>query len=124
MKTLNLVLTSALFASIALSGSVQAEQWDDALYNTIHPESADIFNVGDYQRSTDEGVFSLNDDHNSNSVWSYEFEQYVNPDDFQRSELASTSDVNRYMGNNPTATGSDTHEVFIYNETAGDFQLQ
>lgn len=124
MKTLKLVLTSALFASIAFSASVQAEQWDDALYNIIHPESADIFNVGEYKQAGEVGIFSLNDDYNPNSVWSYEFEEYVNPADYQRPELAGTDDVNKYMGNNPTAAGHNTREVFIYNETAGEYHLQ
>ena len=122
--TLKRVLSSALFASIAISGTVQAEQWDDALYNIIHPESADIFNVGDYKKSsTQEGIFSLNDDHNKDAVWSYEFEQYVDSADFERPALASTDDVNHYMGSNPTAAGS-THQVFFYNETAGEYHLQ
>jgi hypothetical protein len=126
MKTslIKSLLTSAFIASVAFTGAVQAEQWDDALYNIIHPESADILNVGDYRKSTEEGVFSLNDDFNTDSVWSYEFEQYVNPADFQRPALASTDDVNQYMGNHPTAAGDGTQEVFFYNETAGEYHLQ
>lgn len=131
MKTLKVsllktMLSSALFATVTFSGAVQAEQqWDDALYNIIHPESADIFNVGEYKKSTQqEGVFSLNDDHNKNSVWSYEFEQYINPAELQRAELASVNDANQYMGNHPTAAGGDTHQVFFYNELAGEYHLQ
>ncbi len=125
VSLLKTMLTSALFASAAFSASVQAEQqWDDALYNIIHPESADIFNVGEYKKSTQEGVFSLNDDYNKDAVWSYEFEQYVNPADLQRPVLASTDDVNQYMGSHPTAAGDGTHQVFFYNETAGEYHLQ
>jgi len=123
---LKTTLSSALFAAVTFSASVQAEQlWDDALYNIIHPESADIFNVGDYKKSTQqEGIFSLNDDHNSNSVWSYEFEQYINPADLQPAELVSVDDANQYMGNHPTAAGGDTRQVFFYNELAGEYHLQ
>ena len=124
MKTLKLALTSALFACFTFSASVQAEQWDDALYNIIHPESADIFTGNDYQPSTQEGVFSLNDDHNTTAVWSYEFEEYVNPADLQRDELAGVSNINQYMSDNPAAAGGNSHQVFFYNENAGDYHLE
>ncbi|MCW8931154.1 MAG: hypothetical protein OQL19_13045 [Gammaproteobacteria bacterium] len=122
--TLKRILTSALFASFAISGSVQADQWDNELYNIIHPESADIFNIGESKSSTEQGIVSLHDDHNKNSVWSYEFEQYVNPADFGASALTDAHDVNRYMGSNPTAAGGSTREVFIYNENGGEYHLQ
>jgi len=125
MKTLKTIITSALFASIAVAGIVQAEPMSEsALYDIIHPESADIFNVGDYRRSSDEGVVSLGDDHNKSAVWSVEFEQYVNPADLQKTEISSIDDVNQYLSKSPTAAGASQNEVFIYNETAGDYQLQ
>jgi hypothetical protein len=124
MKTLTTLLTSALLASTAFIGTAQAEvRSDNALYDIIHPESADIFNVGsDYQKSAPQGIVSLNDDHNANSVWSYEFEQYVNPADFQLSN--QITDVNQYLSDQPSASGSRGHEVFIYNEMAGEYHLQ
>ncbi len=125
MNTLKTILTSALFATAAFSATAQAEQqWDDALYNIIHPESADIFNVGDYKKSAEQSIFSLNDDYNKNSVWSYEFEQYVDPAEFRSNELASNGDVNQYMEQYPAAAGSQSQPVFIYNETAGEYHLQ
>ncbi|MCU7939310.1 MAG: hypothetical protein KZQ64_12465 [gamma proteobacterium symbiont of Bathyaustriella thionipta] len=125
MKTLKTVLTSALFTSVAIAGIAQAEPRSDVeLYNIIHPESADIFNVGEYRKSGTPGIISLHDDHNKTAVWSYEFEEYVNPADFEQPELSSVADVNQYMGSKPTASGSDQHEVFIYNEMAGEYHLQ
>ena len=125
MKTLTTLISSTLIASIAAIGIAQAEPMsENELYDVIHPESADIFNVGDYQRSSEATLVSLGDDHNSNSVWSYEFEEYINPVDLQRSEISSVDDVNQYMGSNPTASGSGQSEVFIYNETAGEYHLQ
>ncbi len=125
MKTLKTIITSALFASVAFSGLVQAEAMtENELYAVIHTESADIFTVGDYRKSIDEGVVSLGDDYNKNSVWSVEFEQYVNPQDFQPVELGSADDVNKYISDSPTAAGSSQKEVFIYNETAGEYHLQ
>ena len=103
MNTLKTLLTSTLFASISFMGSAQAEGLhDDALYNVIHPESADIFNVGDYQKSA----------------------QYVNPADHQQAKITGVADVNHYMGSNPTAAGKNSSEVFIYNEIAGEYHLQ
>lgn len=125
MKTLKTLLTSVLFTSVAMAGIAQAEpRSDNELYDIIHPESADIFNVGDYRTDSTVGIVSLSDDHNKNSVWSYEFEEYVNPVSFQRVELSSTDDINQYMGSEPTAAGSGRHEAFIYNETEGAYHLQ
>ncbi len=75
------------------------------------------------QSSTPEVILSYGDDANKNSVWSTEFEQYVNPGDFQQGEVASVEDVNRLMDDNPTAAGT-SRETFIYNELAGEYQLQ
>ncbi len=125
MNTLKTLISSTLLASVAIVGMAQAAPMsENELYDVIHPESADIFNVGDYRKSIDEGIVSLGDDHNKNSVWSVEFEQYVNPADYQRAEISSINDVNQYMGSNPTASGSGQREVFIYNETAGEYHLQ
>ena len=125
MKTLKTLINTTLIASIAAIGIAQAEPMsENELYNVIHPESADIFNVGDYQRSSESKIVSLGDDHNSDSVWSFEFKEYINPADLQRSEISSIDDVNQQLGKSPTASGSDQHEVFIYNDTAGEYHLQ
>ena len=125
MKTLKTLITAALLSSVATIGIVQAEPMsENELYNVIHTESADIFTAGDYRRSIDEGVVSWGDDYNKNSVWSVEFEEYINPSDLQRSEISSIDDVNQYLSSSPTAAGSSQSEVFIYNETAGEYHLQ
>ena len=125
MKTLKTIISSALLTSFAAVGIAQAAPMSESeLYDVIHTESADIFTVGDYRRSTDEGVVSLGDDYNKNSVWSVEFQEYINPGDLQKSEISSIDDVNQYLSKSPTAAGSSRSEVFIYDETAGDFQLQ
>ncbi|MCW8932377.1 MAG: hypothetical protein OQL19_19345 [Gammaproteobacteria bacterium] len=121
MKTLKILLTSALFASVAITGTVQA---DNSLSNLIYEESSNIYSQVDLQTSTQEGILSYSDDANSKAVWSTEFEQYVNPADFQQ-DIASTDDVNQYMDSNPTAAGrTKGREVFIYNETVGEYHLQ
>ncbi|MDX2503072.1 MAG: hypothetical protein QNL62_01145 [Gammaproteobacteria bacterium] len=121
MKTLTIALTSALFASVAITGTAQA---DNALSSLIYEESANIYTDVSYKESTAASIRSYGDDHNKNSVWSTEFEQYVNPHDFKQADIASTGDVNQYMGSNPTAAGKSSSNVFIYNETAGEYHLQ
>ena len=125
MKTLTTLISSTLFVSIAAVSIAQAEPMsENELYNVIHPESADIFNVGNYQHSAESELVSLGDAHNSDSVWSYEYEEYINPADLQRSEISSVDGINQRLGRNPTASGSGQREVFIYNETAGEYHLQ
>jgi len=118
MKTL---LTSALLASVVITGTAQA---DNSLSNLIYEESSNIYSEVNHQSSTPVGVLSYGDDANSGSVWSTEYEQYVNPADFKPAEIASVGDVNQYLGSNPTAAGKSNGNVFIYNETAGEYHLQ
>lgn len=126
MKTLKHLITATLFTSIAGISAAQADvHSDNELYNIIHPESADIFNVGKSNNPTHAGIVSLNDDYNKDAVWSFEFEQYVNPEDFQKNTMASVDDVNSHMGSNPTASaGMKGREVFVFNETAQEYHLQ
>ena len=121
MKTLKLVLTSALLGSIAITGVAQA---DNSLSNLIYDESSNIFADVSYKESTAVGILSYGDDSNKSSVWSTEYEQYVNPGNFEQKEIANIEDVNQYMGRNPTAAGTGSDSVFIYNETAGEYHLQ
>ena len=118
MKTL---LTSAILASVVMTGTAQA---DNSLSSLIYEETANIYADVSYEKSTAASIRSYGDDHNQNSVWSYEYEQYVNPADFKQAEVASIGDVNQYLGSNPTAAGKSSGNVFIYNETAGEYHLQ
>ncbi len=120
MKTLKTLLTSALFASVAITGTVQA---DNSLSSLIYEESSNIYSEATHQNSTQEGIVSYSDDANSKAVWSAEFEEYVNPADF-KPDVANIGDVNQYMESNPTAAGKSSSNVFIYNETAGEYHLQ
>ena len=121
MKTLKTLFTSALFASVAATGIAQA---DNSLSNLTYEDSSNIFTDVSYKKSTAASIRSYGDDHNQNSVWSFEYEQYVNPGDFTPAEVASIGDLNQYMGSNPTAAGQSSGRVFIYNETAGEYHLQ
>ena len=121
MKTLKTLLTSALFASVAITGSAQA---DNSLSNLIYEESSNIYSEVNHQSSTQVGTLSYGDNSNSGSVWSSEYEQYVNPADFKQADIASIGGVNQHLGRNPTAAGKNSSNVFIYNETAGEYHLQ
>ena len=122
MKTLNKILTTALFASITFAGTAQA---DNSLSSLIYEESSNIYSEVNHQSSTPTGIISYSDDANKNSVWSSEYEQYVNPTDFQQANIANVSDVNEYMGSNPAAAKRmNGRETFTYNEIAGEYHLQ
>lgn len=116
MKTFTTIFAAAAIATIGISGAVQA----DELMDIIHPESADLFDHSDgYTSSEQTGIVSLNDN-SGERVWSFEYEQYVNPEDFRKTDYA---DINQYMEDNPTAAGSRSESVFKWNETAGEYQL-
>ncbi|MCW8932379.1 MAG: hypothetical protein OQL19_19355 [Gammaproteobacteria bacterium] len=121
MKTLKTLLTSALFASVAITGTVQA---DNPLSGLTYEDSHNMFNTPSLQTSTQVEILSYGDNANKNSVWSTEYEQHVDPSDFIQ-DVVSIDNVNQYMDSNPTAAGKmKGRETFIYNETAGEYHLQ
>ncbi len=119
MKILTTLLTATLFASAAITA-----QADNPISNLTYVEASNMFAEVSIQNSTPEVILSYGDDANKSSVWSFEYEQYVDPADFKRADIASMKDVNQLMGDNPTAAGTSNHEVFIFNELAGEYQLQ
>ena len=124
MNTLKTLLTTTLLASAAFSATVQANN-SNALSSFIYEESANIFSEVSYQSSTPTEIISYSDDANKTAVWSSEYEQYVNPADFKAADMMNIETVNRYMGSHPTAAGRvQDNEVFVYNETAGEYHLQ
>ncbi len=118
MKTLTTLFASAVIASVSLAGTVQADQ----LMDTIHPESADLFDHStSISASNQNEIVNLNEGSADGSqVWSYEYEQYVNPADFAKPDYA---DINKFMEDNPTAAGRRNDEVFKWNELDGDYHL-
>jgi len=68
MKTL---LTSAILASAVITGTTQA---DNSLSSLIYKETANIYTDVSYEKSSAASIRSYGDDHNQNSVWSYEYE--------------------------------------------------
>ena len=121
MKTLKTLLTATLFASVAITATVQA---DNSLSSLIYEESSNIYGEVSHQNSTQTDILSYGDNSNQTSVWSTEYEQYVNPADFQQADIASVGDINQHMSSNPAAAGQSSGSVFIYNEIAGEYHLQ
>ena len=116
MNSLKTIFATALIASVSFAGMAQADQ----LMDTIHPESADLFDHStSINATTQTDIVNLNDGQ-GDQVWSYEYEQYVNPSDFSK---AGYADINEYMEANPTAAGGNDSEVFKWNATAGEYQL-
>ena len=121
MKTLKTLFIATLFTSAAISGIAHA---DNPISSLTYEESSNMFSSVEYQDSQHTRILSYGDDHNSHSVWSTEYEEYVNPVDF-KTEIASINDVNRYMEGNPSAGQTmKGREIFIFNENAGEYQLQ
>ncbi len=122
MKTLKLIFASTVIAASLLSVTAQA----DELMDIIHPESADLFHFDRTLRPSESTpVISLSDDKNSNKVWSYEYEEYVNPADFvANNSITNMSDVNRYMDENPSAAGKTSSDVFKWDATYDGYLLQ
>lgn len=116
MNTLKTIFAAAIVTSVSIAGSANADQ----LMDTIHPESADLFDHSTMiSASGKNDIVSLNDN-NGNEVWSFEFEQYVNPDDYS---ARSYADINQYLEANPTAAGGTGEEVFKLNEIDDDYHL-
>ena len=119
MKTLTALISSAVFASISFAGLAQA----DELMDTIHPESADLFDHSStYTPSDNTGIVSFNDNRGSN-VWSFEYEEYVNPEEFLAPDYANL-DINSYVEENPTAAGRRSGDILQWDDTADEYQLQ
>jgi len=59
-------------------------------------------------------------------VWSVEYEQWVNPADFNvTTKVITVADILRELETNPPASnGMSFDPVFKYDETAGEYQLQ
>ena len=63
--------------------------------------------------------------HTGEEIWSVEYEQWVNPADFNSTAKLTVADILQELETNPPASGGiRPNDVFIYDETAGEYQLQ
>jgi hypothetical protein len=116
MKNLTIlaIITSAAFISLNANA--------DALMDIIHPESADLF-PSDTITIQEQEVTMVED--TGREVWRIEFEQWVNPADFNPTNYLSVTDVNQAMENNPPAAGnSRSNSVLTWDEVADEYYLQ
>jgi hypothetical protein len=120
MKNLKKLLTTGLMVSSFFATTVQA---NDPIANLTYENSSNMFTQVELQETTATGILSYGDDANKTAVWSAEYEQYVSPADFKLGNIDLVN-VNQYLDDNPAAAGKNAREVFVYNEVAGEYQLQ
>ena len=107
---------------IAATSFISLNVSADPLMDIIHPESADIFKINrdNYEQ---QGIAFANN--TSKTVWSYEYEEWVNPAQYNSS--LNTNSIARAleeMNKYPPAAGTVSDEIFKWDETAQEFQLQ
>ena len=112
MKTITTLL---LAATVTFSVNANA----DAVHND--PGINDVFPVKETQIKPQQ-VDLIAD--TGQEVWSVEYEQWVNPADFNSIAKESVANALRELEKYPPAAGKRSGEVFIWDETADEFQLQ
>ncbi len=121
MNILKNIIALSLLSSTVISASVQA----DELMDIIYPEMADSFQYdGGIVASEPEGIFSLNDDYSKQNTWSYEYEAYVDQSDFVvDNNINDPGQVNRYIEQNPTASGKKSEPVFKWDSVYDGYMV-
>ena len=113
MKTITTLLITA---AAAFSMNVNANE----LYND--PGMGDVFpmkNIVIQKQSIRANVADT-----GKQVWSTPYEQWVNPADFNSTAKQTIASALQELENNPPAAGKRSSAVFIWDETADEFQLQ
>ncbi len=115
MKTLSTLIFAATTAF-----AVNANAGTDALHGD--PAINDVFPI----QETSIQPQSLNTVADTGKqVWSIEYEEYVNPADFNLIEQNSVASLIQEMENNPPAAGGmQSGDTFNWDATAGEYQLQ
>ncbi len=117
MKTIAILLI-AVAASFSLN--VSADSGD--LHND--PGIGDVFPMENTMTKEQQRAPYIAD--TGKEVWSVEYEQWVNPADFNvTTEVITVADILRELETNPPASsGMSSEPVFKYDDTAGEYQLQ
>ena len=118
MKTI-----TTLLIAVAASFSLNASAYDSSeLHND--PGIGDVFPMEDTVIKEQKRAPYIAD--TGQEVWSNDYEQWVNPADFNVStKLITISDINKELETNPPASnGMSFDPVFKYDDTAGEYQLQ
>lgn len=118
MKTLTTLLI-AVAASFSLNANADTLN-ADSIYGD--PGIGDVFPMNDVSYQSNEVTYVQD---TGEEVWSVEYEQWVNPADFNSTAKQTVADVLYELETNPPAAGNiRPNGVFIYNENAGEYQLQ
>ena len=113
MKTITILLIAA---AAAFSMTANANE----LYND--PAIDDVFpmeNVGIQEQAIRPDIADT-----GKQVWSISYEQWVNPADFNSTAKQTIASALQELENNPPAAGKRSSAVFIWDETADEYQLQ
>jgi len=115
MKTITTLLI-AVAASFSLNANADSSIYDD-------PGIGDVFPMNDVSYQSNEVTYVQD---TGEEVWSVEYEQWVNPADYNSTAKLTVADILQELETNPPAAGGvrPNNGVFIYNETAGEYQLQ
>ena len=112
MKTI-----TTLLIAVAASFSLNANA--DPLYGD--PDIGDVFPMENITIQDQE--LTIVED-TGKQIWSVSYEQWVNPADFNSTAKQTLASVLQELENNPPAAGKSSSAVFIFDETAGEYQLQ
>jgi len=115
MKT----LSTLIFAATA-AFAVNANAGTDALHGD--PAINDVFPIQEISLQP-QSIKSVAD--TGKQVWSIEYEEYVNPADFNLTSQNSVASMLQELENNPPAAGGTrTGDIFKWDSTADEYQLQ
>ncbi len=114
MKTLSTLLLAATFA-VSFNANADVVHGD--------PGMGDVFPMNKVTLQTQE-VSTVAD--TGEKVWSVAFEEYVNPADFNTpgTQTNTLAGALQALDDNPPAAGVQSQSVFLWDETADEFQLQ
>ena len=111
MKTLTTLLI-AVTASVSLNVNAN-ELYNDPGIDDVFPMNAVTIQEQNVTFVEDTGQ----------QVWSVEYEQWVNPADFNSTNKETLAGIEKELETNPPAAGKSSNSVFIWDEMAGEYQL-
>ncbi len=113
MKTLTTLLF-AVTAAVSFNASADALHGDPAI-NDVFPIQTTSIQPQQVTNRADTGEL----------VWSVAYEEYVNPADFNLVSTQTLAGALQALDSNPPAAGGMTSQSpFVWDSTAGEYQLQ
>lgn len=113
MKTLTTLLF-AVVATVSFNANASALHGDPAI-NDVFPMQTTSLQPQAVTTQVDTGEL----------LWSVAYEEYVNPADFNLLSTQTLASALQALDSNPPAAGSMTSQTpFVWNSTAGEYQLQ